>query len=55
MLAMIAALQAHAPKSSTLVVETDQRFEFAELQASQPDAWDVRDYPPARVALWRKS
>jgi 16S rRNA (guanine(966)-N(2))-methyltransferase RsmD len=50
MLALIAALQQHAPASSTLVVETDQRFEFALLAG----VWDVREYPPARVGLWRK-
>ncbi len=51
MLALITALQTHAPEQSTLVVETDQRFDFTPLG----DAWDVREYPPARVGLWRKS
>jgi len=41
-----------APLDSVLVVEADERFDFALL----PDAglWDVRNYPPAQVGLaWK--
>ena len=41
-----------APAGSLLVVESDQRFDFARL--CEPDSWNVRDYPPARIGILRK-
>lgn len=49
MLAMIQSLWSAAPAESQFVVEADERFDFALLP--QPEKWDVRSYPPARVAL----
>lgn len=42
-----------APSQSIVVFEADQRFDFAHLPHA--DQWDVRPYPPAVVAIWRKS
>ncbi|MEX2115143.1 MAG: RsmD family RNA methyltransferase [Pirellulales bacterium] len=52
MLALIGTLLARAPGESIFVVEADRRFEINQL----PDAerWDVREYPPAVVAIYRK-
>lgn len=38
-----------APEGSLFVAESDLRFDFE--QFSDLGAWDVRDYPPARVGL----
>lgn len=38
-----------APSQSTFVVEADDRFEFRLLP--DPDGWDLRSYPPARIGL----
>jgi len=38
-----------APAESGFVVESDERFDFAQLPF--PDAWDVRRYPPARIGI----
>lgn len=51
MLRLIHGLRAAAPPGSVLVVESDQRFDFASLDSA--DGWNVRDYPPARVGLYR--
>jgi 16S rRNA (guanine966-N2)-methyltransferase len=52
MLALIELVAASAPLQSIVVVEADTRFDMSRL----PHAgnWDVRPYPPAVVALWRK-
>ena len=49
MLTLINRLLAAAPPKSIFVVEADQQFAMTEL----PDAaaWDVREYPPAVVAI----
>lgn len=49
---MIDRLLRLAPPESIFVVESDERFDPALL----PDAenWDVRNYPPTIVALYRK-
>jgi 16S rRNA (guanine966-N2)-methyltransferase len=49
--AMLTRLLAAAPAESTFVVEADQRFDCAALPESS--AWDVRNYPPARIAIRR--
>lgn len=52
MLAMVGRLIEQAPPQSVFVLESDDRFD-AELL---PDAaaWDIRSYPPARLAIYRK-
>ena len=44
-------LEVSAPESR-IVVESDARFETKQLP--QHTSWDVRDYPPATVAIFRK-
>jgi 16S rRNA (guanine966-N2)-methyltransferase len=53
MLALIREILQRAPTDSMLVVESDSAFEPRELP--EPDDWNVRAYPPAVVALYRKS
>lgn len=60
MVSMVAALIEHSPADSIIVVEADERFDFAllpgEIKKSRHDlGWDVRTYSPAVVAVWRKS
>ncbi|HEV7225503.1 MAG TPA: RsmD family RNA methyltransferase [Pirellulales bacterium] len=52
MLELIGKLFAAAPAGSLFAVESDARFDFGVL----PEAgeWDVREYPPARVGIFRK-
>jgi hypothetical protein len=52
-LALIQRIAEHAPPASTLVVESDQRFDFRSLIGDNSRAWDVREYPPAVVGIWR--
>ncbi|HEY5311569.1 MAG TPA: 16S rRNA (guanine(966)-N(2))-methyltransferase RsmD [Pirellulales bacterium] len=49
MLKLIETLFAEAPPESAIVVEADERFDMALLP--QPEAWDVRSYPPAEIAI----
>ena len=53
MLSLIEWLVERAPPGSTLVIESDGGFEMSLLP--DPAAWDIRDYRPAVVALYRKS
>lgn len=53
MLELIRRIAEHAPAASTLIIESDQQFDFAHLIDDNQQAWDVRDYPPARVGIWR--
>jgi hypothetical protein len=41
-----------SPPSSRLVVEADERFDFARLPGGE--AWDVRQYLPAVVGIVTK-
>lgn len=58
MLGLIAAVAKHAPAGSTIVVESDQRFDFGllpegvKLERDDP-GWDVRTYAPAVVGVLR--
>jgi 16S rRNA (guanine966-N2)-methyltransferase len=52
MLELIAGLIPAAPASSVFVVEADARFDFGTLP--DPQAWDVRSYPPAVVGILHK-
>lgn len=54
MLSMVEALQRHAPPGSMLVVESDARFDPTTLPTPNNSAWDIREYPPAVVAVWRQ-
>ncbi len=49
MLALLDRVLGEAPPGGACVVESDKRFDFDSLPA--PEAWDRREYPPARVAL----
>lgn len=53
MLDMVSQFYAAAPAGSCLVVEADERFDFAGL--IEPESWDVRTYYPAIVGILRKS
>jgi hypothetical protein len=52
MLALIRRLILRAPPGSTMVVEADERFDFAELPVA--GGWQVRQYPPAQIAICHK-
>jgi 16S rRNA (guanine966-N2)-methyltransferase len=55
MLELIVTVMQAAPAGSILVVEADERFDFALLPTGEVgQAWDVRPYPPAIVGVWRK-
>ncbi|MEX2560505.1 MAG: RsmD family RNA methyltransferase [Pirellulales bacterium] len=51
MLSLIGRLAGAAPAGSILAVEADARFDFELLP--RPPHWDIREYPPARVAIGR--
>ena len=58
MLELIEGLRKHAPPESIFVIESDERFDFGQLPhgvklGRQGTGWDVREYPPARVGVWR--
>ncbi len=58
MLDLISAIMEHSPAGSLIVVEADERFDFSKLpgdhkQHRRDDGWDVREYPPAVVGVWR--
>lgn len=52
MLQLIAGLIEAAPTGSLVVVESDNRFDTDSLPG---EAWDVRKYAPAVVALYEKT
>ncbi|MDB4766590.1 RsmD family RNA methyltransferase [bacterium] len=49
---MIEAMFQAAPQQSVFVVESDDRFDTDLLP--EADAWEVRQYAPARVAIYKK-
>jgi hypothetical protein len=51
MIDLIERLVAAAPLQSTLVVESDERFDLALLP--QAVAWETRVYPPAVISIFR--
>ena len=53
MLELLRRIAETAPPASTLVIESDQRFDFSGLIGNNRAMWDVREYPPARVGIWR--
>jgi 16S rRNA (guanine966-N2)-methyltransferase len=50
---LIQRVAAAAPAGSTLVIESDERFDFEIVARGDREQWDVREYPPARVGIWR--
>lgn len=57
MVGMITEFTQRAPNQSLLVVEADERFDFAKLPGNvkedrYADGWDVRAYKPAVVGVW---
>lgn len=52
MLRLLGTLFRAAPAESILVVESDERFSFDALP--DPQAWNVRAYPPAVIGIYRK-
>jgi 16S rRNA (guanine966-N2)-methyltransferase len=50
MLQLLSTILRTAPPDSVVVVEADDRFDFDLLP--DPGNWRVREYPPARVAIW---
>lgn len=52
MLELIEELIGSAPAESIFTVEADARFDFQLLP--DPEAWNVRSYPPAVVGIFRK-
>ena len=52
MLELIGGLIRSAPAESIFVVEADARFNFQTLP--DPQAWNIRPYPPAVVGIFRK-
>jgi 16S rRNA (guanine966-N2)-methyltransferase len=55
MLELIRRVTAAAPAGSTIVIESDQQFDFDLFMGEDRGAWDLREYPPARVGIWRPS
>jgi 16S rRNA (guanine(966)-N(2))-methyltransferase RsmD len=53
MLELIEGILVAAPIGSLAVVEADQRFDFGKLP--HPQEWDVREYLPAVVGIYRKA
>lgn len=56
MLDLMARIQEAAPPGSIMIVESDDKFDFAVLTDSEAarGRWDIRTYAPAVVGLWRK-
>jgi 16S rRNA (guanine966-N2)-methyltransferase len=53
MLTLIERLIAEAPIGSLFVLESDERFDPASLPNAE--FWDLRDYSPARIAVFEKA
>ena len=52
MLTLLRSVMEAAPPGSVVVVEADERFDVSQLPEAGAD-WDVREYPPAVVAVQR--
>jgi len=57
MLELIQCIQRHAPAKSILIVEADEKFDFDLLNETispdQAEQWELRNYPPAVIGIWR--
>jgi 16S rRNA (guanine(966)-N(2))-methyltransferase RsmD len=51
-LSLVQTMMDRAGDQSVVCVESDERFNFGLLP--EPDSWDVRNYAPAVVGIWRK-
>lgn len=51
MLSLWQCFRSRAPEGSVAVVESDERFDFALF--GEADRWDLREYPPAKVGVFR--
>jgi 16S rRNA (guanine966-N2)-methyltransferase len=51
MLKLLTTISEAAPAGSIVVVEADERFDFAKL--GHAGEWDLREYLPARIAIHR--
>ena len=51
-LSLVQTMMDRAGDQSVVCVESDERFDFGLLP--EPDSWDVRNYAPAVVGIWRK-
>ena len=51
MLKLLTTLMETAPPGSVLAVEADEHFDTQLLP--RPGEWDIREYPPATVAMLR--
>jgi 16S rRNA (guanine966-N2)-methyltransferase len=52
---LITRLKTSSTPGSTLVVESDERFDTQKLMDDNNWTWDVRTYPPAVVAIGRRT
>jgi len=52
MIELVGIFVERSPAGSILVVEADEPFDFATLP--RPSEWDVREYPPAVVGVFRQ-
>ena len=52
MLELLGGIVEKSPPGSLLVVESDERFDFARLP--EPAEWDIRRYPPAVIGIYEK-
>ena len=50
---LIRRIVEHAPPESVIVVEADQRIDWQPPVGDNRAAWDIREYPPAVVGIWR--
>ncbi|HVT30877.1 MAG TPA: RsmD family RNA methyltransferase [Lacipirellulaceae bacterium] len=60
MLDLVRLIQTHAPTGSILIVEADEHFDFDLLlggKSRSPHSgdWDVREYSPATIGVWRSN
>jgi 16S rRNA (guanine966-N2)-methyltransferase len=51
---LIDSIKQRSTPGSTLIVETDERFDFETLMGDNNWTWDVRVYPPAVVGIGRQ-
>jgi 16S rRNA (guanine966-N2)-methyltransferase len=54
MLLLIDGLKKSSTPESTLIVETDERFDIERLMEDNNWTWDVRVYPPAVIGIGRR-
>ncbi|MCL2119090.1 MAG: RsmD family RNA methyltransferase [Planctomycetaceae bacterium] len=55
MLEMLTLLYENAPEESVFVIESDSRFDFDLLRLTEENDLRRRSYPPAEIAVYRKT